>query len=193
MSSILTTTRNTRPILPDSLRFVRSDAPCNLTEDEIRWLKYNGITTVIDLRSEEEVRKRPTIFSQIDGFVYMSMPVTGGNAIPKTAEDVPKSYIDMIDGQMDIIIETIISANTNVLYFCSAGKDRTGVVSAILLFKLGYDENYIIEDYMQSAEELRQMLEDFAKSGLADLSVITPRPENIRAVISEMKRRSVLK
>ena len=82
-----------------------------------------------------------------------------------------------------------MSSKTNVMYFCSAGKDRTGVVSAILLYKLGFDETYIIEDYMQSLDELRSMLEAFAASGAADLSVITPRPENIKAVLSELRIR----
>ena len=189
MSSLLTSTRNTRAILPDSLRYIRSDALCNPTEDELGWLLHNGITTIIDLRSEEEVSKRPTKLSETEGFTYRNMPVTGGFAIPDTPDDVPQSYVDMIDEQMYDIIVTIMSAKTNVMYFCSAGKDRTGVVSAILLYKLGFDETYIIEDYMQSLDELRSMLEAFAASGAADLSVITPRPENIKAVLSELRIR----
>ncbi|MBR6070813.1 MAG: tyrosine-protein phosphatase [Ruminococcus sp.] len=191
MSSIFTSTRNTRPILPDSLRFIRSDALFCPTEDELGWLRYNGVTTVIDLRAEDEVRACPTQLAEAEGFMYRNMPVTGGSYIPKTAADVPQSYVDMLDGQMDAIIGAIMSAQTNVLYFCSAGKDRTGVVSAVLLHKLGYDEDYIIADYMQSAEELRTMLEAYASSGAADLDVITPHPDNIIAVINELQKRSV--
>ena len=191
MSSIFTSTRNTRPILPDSLRFIRSDALLNPTEDELGWLRYNGVTTVIDLRAEDEVSERPTKLAAAEGFTYRNMPVTGGFYIPAAASDVPQSYVDMLDGQMDAIIEVIMSAQTNVLYFCAAGKDRTGVVSSILLYKLGYDEDYIIADYMQSAEELRTMLADYAASGAAELDVITPHPENIKAVLDELKRRSV--
>ncbi len=40
--------------------------------------------------------------------------------------------------EIDKIINTIMNADSNVMYFCGAGKDRTGVVSAIILRKLGY-------------------------------------------------------
>lgn len=43
---------------------------------------------------------------------------------------------------MDNIIDTILNADTNVVYFCNAGKDRTGVVTAIILSNLGYENNY---------------------------------------------------
>ena len=188
MSSIFDSTHNTRPLLPDSLRFIRSDAPYRLTEDELGWLRYNDITTVIDLRSEEECRACPSILADAEGFCYKNMPVTGGNAVPETPADVPKSYIAMLDGQMDRIIDTIMSAGTNVIYFCSAGKDRTGVVSALLLHKLGYSTEYIIEDYLQSGEELRDILEAYGKSGAADINVITPHAENIVAVLDELKK-----
>ena len=63
------------------------------------------------------------------------------------------------------------------LYFCNAGKDRTGVVSAILLTRLGYDREYIVADYMKSAENLRGTLEAFVKNRPdVDLNVITPQP-----------------
>ena len=80
----------------------------------------------------------------------------------------------MTDSNMDKIIETILSAETNVMYFCNAGKDRTGAVSAILLHKLGYDREYIINDYMQSAENLREMLEAFSVQRPEVRDIITP-------------------
>ena len=61
----------------------------------------------------------------------------------------------MLDTQMDKIIDTILSAKHNVLFFCGAGKDRTGVVSAVLLKKLGYDDKTIIDDYMKTKENLQ--------------------------------------
>lgn len=38
MGSLLSSTRNTRSLFKDSLKFVRSDVPDNLTEDEVQWL-----------------------------------------------------------------------------------------------------------------------------------------------------------
>lgn len=187
MSSIFTSTLNTRPILADSLRFIRSDALYSPTEDELGWLRYNNVTTVIDLRSADEIRACPTKLAKEADFTYINIPVTGGNRTPATQEEVALSYTDMLDGQLERIIETMMSARSNVLYFCGAGKDRTGVVTAVLLSRLGYDEDYIIADYMQSAEDLRPLLEGYAASGAADLSVITPRPEYIKAVLERLK------
>ncbi len=53
-NSILTSTQNTRPILPDSLRYIRSDVPHNITEAEINFLIENNITTIVDLREDSE-------------------------------------------------------------------------------------------------------------------------------------------
>ena len=162
MNSLLDTTMNTRAILPDSLKYIRSDVPHKITETEIEWLTENNITTIIDLREEKEQQQKKCPLIDNSNFTYLCMPVTGGNTIPATTDDVSKSYIRMADDNMDRIIETIISAETNVMYFCNAGKDRTGVVSAILLHKLGYDREYIINDYLKSAENLREMLEAFS-------------------------------
>ena len=53
-----------------------------------------------------------------------------GGGIPESLESVADAYLKMIDGQMERIICAILKAESNVLYFCGAGKDRTGVVSA---------------------------------------------------------------
>lgn len=174
MNSLLNSTQNTRAILPDSLKYVRSDVPYKITEAEIEWLVENNITTIIDLREEKEQQQKRCPLTDNSNFTYLCMPVTGGNAIPATTDDVSKSYIGMADDNMDRIIETILSAKTNVMYFCNAGKDRTGVVSAILLHKLGYDRVYIINDYLQSAENLREMLEAFSAQHPEIKEIITP-------------------
>ena len=175
MGSLLRSARNTRAILPDSLRFVRSDVPDRITESEIEWLVRHRICTVVDLRQEDERRRKRCPLIDRPNFQYICLPVTGGDIVPQSPDDVPKSYIRMVDGQMDRIISTILSAQTNVLYFCNAGKDRTGVVSAILLRKLGVDRKAIIADYMESADNLRETLDLYAQQfPQINREVITP-------------------
>lgn len=175
MYEIFKHTKNTRPILINSNQFIRSDIPCLITEDEYIWLKENNILTIIDLRSEQEQNLKPCPLKNNPCFRYMSLPVTGGNNIPETPSNVPVSYLAMCDEQMNVIIDTIMNATTNVMYFCNAGKDRTGVVSAILLKKLGYDNQYIINDYLQSEYNLKEMLISFSESNPEiDINVITP-------------------
>ena len=54
MSSLLQSTLNTRALPTGDLRYIRSDFPGNLSDDEVQWLVDNSITTIVDLREEEE-------------------------------------------------------------------------------------------------------------------------------------------
>lgn len=163
MGSLFKNTYNTRSILPDGFRFIRSDVPNRITEKEVQWLIDHNVTTVIDLRDDKEREQKKCQLINNKHFQYYCMPVTGGNSIPKSVDDVSKSYLKMADEQMDKIINTISKAEANVLYFCNAGKDRTGVVSAILLYKMGMSLDYIIKDYMDSKNNLKNILEEYAK------------------------------
>ena len=175
MGSILKSTRNTRAILSDSYRFVRSDVPDCITDLEIKWLIKHNIVTVIDLRQEDERSRKKCSLIDNSLFKYICMPVTGGNIIPKTVDEVSKSYINMVDDQMNKIIDTIMNSSTNVLFFCNAGKDRTGVVAAILLYKMGMSREFIIDDYMESEKNLKDILEMYTERfPEINIDIITP-------------------
>ncbi len=179
--SLLSTTLNTRSILEENMRYVRSDVPDTLTDTDIEWLLDNNIRTIIDLREDAERTRKMCPLQDNSEFNYICMPVTGGNGIPVTPKDVATSYLNMVDEQMQAIITTIENADTNVLYFCNAGKDRTGVVSGLLLKRLGYDNEYIVNDYMKSKSNLKSMLNAFAESNKnVDINVITPHREYMR-------------
>lgn len=178
---LLSTTLNTRSILKGSMRYVRSDVPVQLSETDIQWLLDNNIRTIMDLREDAEREAKMCPLQNNSEFNYICMPVTGGNGIPATPADVPKSYLNMVDEQMWSIITSIENAETNVLYFCNAGKDRTGVVSALLLKRKGYADEYIVNDYMKSKHNLKSMLEAFAESNKdVDINVITPHREYMK-------------
>lgn len=186
MCSLLKSTLNTRPLPIGGYRYIRSDAPLCLTEEEIVWLLENNICTLVDLRSARELERKPCPLQNAAGFTYYHLPVTGGEDIPKTREHLYEVYQSMADEKMDVILETILNATSNVMYFCTAGKDRTGVVSALLLKRLGASEDVIVEDYMKSKENLMDMLTAYAKNHPeADMDVIIPREENIRKVLLE--------
>lgn len=184
MGSLLQSTSNTRALLPDSLRYVRSDVPDRLSQQEIAWLVDRRLLTVVDLRQEDERLRRPCPLIDHPAFRYFRMPVTGGDIVPQTADDVSASYIRMADRQMGRIVETILNAETNVLFFCSAGKDRTGVVAAILLRHLGFDRAAIVDDYMRSAENLKDRLALYAaQHPEIDAQIITPRARYIEGFL----------
>ena len=88
---------------------------------------------------------------------------------------------------MDNIIQTILDAKSNVLYFCGAGKDRTGVVSAILLKKLGFDDQTIIDDYMKTKDNLLDFLTNYVhQHPQVNINTILPNEANIRKVLDTL-------
>lgn len=184
MRSLLPSTRNTRALPTGTLRYIRSDAPVRLTEKEIEWLLEHQITTIVDLRSDEERRRKPCCLEKKDGFRYVPLPVTGGDAVPTSREYLYTLYREMVDGQMERILDTILNAKTNVMYFCTAGKDRTGVVSALLLKRLGFGDQVIIDDYMESKDNLMDLLSAYASAHPeVDIEVLVPHKENMEQLL----------
>ena len=189
MSSLLKSTLNTRALPTGDLRYIRSDFPGNLSDDEVLWLVNNNITTIVDLREEKEYKVKPCRLETEKGFTFFHMPVTGGGDTPSSPEAVAETYLGMLDAQMDTIISTIMNANTNVMYFCGAGKDRTGVVSAVMLKKLGYSDQVIVDDYMETKENLMGFLTAYVKDHPeVDINIIIPNAENIKKVLEHMRR-----
>lgn len=185
MGSLLRSTLNTRALPVGQLRYIRSDYPGKLSEAEVQWLLEKNITTIIDLREEKEYRVKPCVLESEPGFTYYHLPVTGGGDTPKSPDAVAEVYLGMLDERMDEIISTILDAKTNVMFFCSAGKDRTGVVSAILLKRLGYGNREIIEDYMETKDNLNEFLRAYVQAHPeVDIRTIMPNAENIKRVLA---------
>ena len=187
MSSLLQSTRNTRALPTGTMRYIRSDAPLNMTDKEVQWLLDNNITTIIDLRSDDESVQKPCCLKEQDGFQYFHLPVTGGGDTPKSLEHLHIVYRQMVDEKMEKIIDIIMNAESNVMYFCTAGKDRTGVVSAIILKRLGFSDEVIIDDYMKSKDNLMDMLTEYVSvHPEVDIEIITPHRENMERLLKQI-------
>ena len=187
MESLLHSTLNTRQLVSGSFRYLRSDVPDRITEEEKRFLLEHDVRLVIDLRADRERRERPCPLEDDIRFDYRSMPVTTGDIVPHCFEDVPAAYLDMVDGQMERIVRTVEESPCGVLYFCNAGKDRTGVVSALLLRRMGAPRETITEDYVRSAALLKDMLRDFiSKRPELKLEVVTPRAQTMEVFLDRV-------
>lgn len=187
MSSLLQSTKNTRVLPTGTNRYYRSDFPENLTDEEIRWLFDNHITTFVDLRSDEEAARKPCSLKDIEGFQYFHLPVTGGGDTPKSLEHLHLAYQKMIDDKMKIIIDTIMSAESKVMYFCTAGKDCTGVVSALILKRLGFGDEIIVDDYMKSKDNLMDMLTAYVHiHPEVDIEIIIPHRDNMERLLKQL-------
>lgn len=166
-------------------RIWRSDAPIDPTGEDTILLQSKGIRTVIDLRSDEEVRRRPTALSCTAGFDYRHLPVTEGSEPPDSFEKVPLSYMEIAAAKsLPRVFETIADADGGVMFFCTAGKDRTGVVSAILLLTCGVDRETVCRDYALSRKYNKLRLEQYlAEHPETDRRIVTANEESMESFI----------
>lgn len=136
------------------LKFIRSDALRYLKEDDLLFLLNNNFTTSIDLRTENVVNRFPSILENDNRFNYYNFPLVEGSGIPLTDENASQLYLQMVGNLQtykDIFL-TIYNAKGNIIFNCTAGKDRTGILSCLLLLLAGVDKEEIIKDYLYSEE-----------------------------------------
>ncbi len=188
--SLLETTMNTRDlgghlckdgIMTKPFRILRSDKQNYPSKKDIAFLMEKGITTIIDVREEDVVRSSPSGFEDLDGFNYYNFPIKEGGKVPGSVEEVPESYMRIAKSPaLKDIFTLIAEAGTGVMYNCSAGKDRTGVITAILLMLCGVSEDEIVADYMLTKEYNK---ERFKMAAIhhpdLDINIIIPRESYI--------------
>ncbi|MBQ4486870.1 MAG: tyrosine-protein phosphatase [Oscillospiraceae bacterium] len=170
MSGLLRSTLNTRTfdkyISSDgtrlSDRILRSDVPEQLSPDDRALLLEKHITTIIDMRTSEEVQRHKNALSDDDEFVYLWYPIVEGSKPSATLDGVPYSYMKIAESEnISNVFKAIADADSGVMFNCTAGKDRTGVVSAVLLLLCGVPGDAIIDDYVISRDNNRERLERY--------------------------------
>lgn len=163
-------------------RVFRSDALHGMTEGDIALYDDLGLTAVYDLRGEVEVAEQPDPMPSRH-LPMLSRPAGdsfAGSFDGATGEDGERLLAGLYIGQIDHSATTIgelFSALTEpgglpAVFHCHAGKDRTGLVAALLLEALGVERDAILDDYELTARyRLRaqqdQTFERMIKLGLA--------------------------
>ena len=153
---ILQATRNTRdlgglPVKGGQLRpgrLFRSGALCFVTRADVDRLNELHCTTVVDLRTAREIAK--------DGLDRPGLEIPRKLALPMhnsygRGQQAYHSYIREGDSVVRSFFEMLgRSESYPVLFHCSAGKDRTGILAALVLWSLGAEREVILDDYLQS-------------------------------------------
>ncbi|RYL94291.1 tyrosine-protein phosphatase [Sporolactobacillus sp. THM7-4] len=146
-------------------RVFRSDAPPSLSAEDIVLLKRLGVTAAIDLRSQKEIETHPSAFESATDFEYFHCPFAIGNRDPGSKEGVPPLYAEIIADfpVMRKIMRIIAKQEGAVLIHCASGKDRTGVVTAILLLSAGACMSDILADYQISYTYIRAQVREILR------------------------------
>ncbi|ACZ43549.1 protein tyrosine/serine phosphatase [Thermobaculum terrenum ATCC BAA-798] len=149
---------------------IRADNLARLTEAGRRDLLAHGVRTVIDLRMPEEVRLHPNPFAKEGehGVRYHNISFLDP-AVPKedftTLANDYKWMLDTFSASVAEVMRVIASAPEGaVLFHCMGGKDRTGLISALLLEVAGVDRETIAADYALTQECLRPEWEAWLES-----------------------------
>ena len=126
-----------------------------------------GVRTVIDLRGSRELTEAASVFRDLSSVQYRPHNMTGDalidrwGAVPVPADSsirLSTMYSTVLDerGEMvKTILETVSQPGVlPAVFHCTAGKDRTGVLAALLLGIAGVPHDRIVEDYALSARFL---------------------------------------
>jgi protein-tyrosine phosphatase len=142
----------------------RAGELCLLTDADADAITRLGIRVVVDLRNRWERSARPDRLPPGIDLVERRSPPSGSSPTPTLEElivsgDLPvrddelraRVYVDMLDRlapEVGAVLGRAVDAvDRPLLFHCVAGKDRTGVVAAVLLGVLGVAEEDIVEDY----------------------------------------------
>jgi protein-tyrosine phosphatase len=173
---------------------VRSDNLTALTPAGQAALRAYGIRSIVDLRRPEEARDYPNPFAEpgSHGISYVNVPFEDPAVFAFTEE--PESltivYVMMLDhygSRVADVMTTVADAPSGgVLVHCMGGKDRTGLISALLLELAGVDRETVAADYAITQEYLRERDDEYVRTGPGE------RAERERVVAKYSARAEVM-
>jgi protein-tyrosine phosphatase len=137
-------------------RLYRSDALHQLDAEGVAVLAGLGLRTVVDLRTHIEAEMAPSPLDQLD-VRHTHVSILGGDleGLPLQLDAVYAHVVGKCGGAIADAIRPLCAAKAfPALVHCSAGKDRTGIVVAMILAVLGVPDEYIAADYSLSASYL---------------------------------------
>lgn len=185
----------------------RADGLDRLTDTDLGTLRRVSIRTVVDLRTTAELDERgrfpveshPVSYhhlSIIDQTWDMDTPMA---SIGSPAEFLFDAYRTMLDAGAERFAAALhVLAGTDALpavFHCAVGKDRTGLLAALLLGALGVPRQVIVDDYALTQPSMDQLVErlrgDPEKASILDhvpAAFFAADPAAMDRVIDELER-----
>lgn len=161
--------RLTRPNL-----FFRSDSLHRLTAADQQQLLDSGLRTIIDLRRQTEVESQPNVFANSTVVNYRHLPlyndwsevVDDGRRLQGLAH-LYQLILDYCHETICRVVAAIADPQTlPVLIHCAVGKDRTGIITALLLGATNVLEETIVADYALSYDYLTPLINEFRREAV---------------------------
>ena len=148
-------------------RLFRSDTLHELTDDDLVVLRSVGLATVVDLRTATEVERvgRGPLAGEPVRYVHLSVLQDEGGegrAAPvQVDDDIADRYLSYLATGRALVDAVALMADDTafpLVFHCAAGKDRTGVLAALVLSCLGVERQVIVDDYVLTAARMDLIL-----------------------------------
>ena len=172
-------------------RLFRADGLANLTTDDLDVIDALGIRTVIDLRSSTELEDRGRFPFERYPVAFHHLPIIDATwmesdvpVFPDTADGAVDflvwAYHDMLEAGADRFAHAIsvlaLAETTPAVFHCAAGKDRTGILTALVLGGLGVDDEVIAADFGLTAIGMRRMRAWLEANSPESFALMSNRP-----------------
>jgi len=195
-------------------RLYRTSDLSNLTRSDIEYLSQLDVKLVCDFRSDRERARRPDRTME-DAPATLDLPVdqegvdpaelrrkirTGGLValgVEKTMQDAYRAFVTDFSEEWAAMFRRLVrEEDLPTVVHCTAGKDRTGFASAIVLLALGVPEQTVFEDYLSTNYYQQNFfrfvlrwvpLYSFFRTDPEDLlPLLEARPEYLQAALDQM-------
>lgn len=186
-------------------KLFRSDDLSDMTREDLAYLESIPLHTVVDFRTEEGAKRAPDVFPATVKR-YVRLPLSPGNIDPRDPEIAEQELVweeymqelnrDLVQNPENIKVYRHFMARVQeeerlpLLFHCAAGKDRTGLATAYILFALGVSKEEVLKNYMASAFYLQGKYDRQIASDPSRQALFTVKPEYLTAAIDAMEKKS---
>jgi len=186
----------------------RSDALHALSARDVDRLRSElALSDIVDLRSTGELRAEGRGLLGQESIGFHHTPLfdgdlgSAGSEASKRAQTMTlgQRYVGLLEIAREPIarvVRVLASARGGAVYHCAAGKDRTGLISAVLLGALGVPDDLIVADYALSGERIDAIIDRVMNmKGYEEALRAMPedtlhaRPESMQAVVDHVAAR----
>ena len=145
----------------------RSDALHRLTDADVERVHALGVTAVIDFRTTHELETNGWGGIELLDAEHLHFPTFDTTRPMIEDEEIMKSLITAPDAYLSMLrngagayanaLRHVAASEEPVVFFCAAGKDRTGVFAAMVLGLLGVSDADVVADYALTGEVIERI------------------------------------
>jgi len=146
-------------------KFFRSDAMPSFTEEELKRYASLNVEKVFDMRSSNEIKQAPNqlpegvqnihvpIFDEMNSSMFAGIEekMRKGTLTEEEAAELlilgNRQFASEYAEKFKNILQQLLATDEAVVFHCSAGKDRTGFMSALILSLLNVDRETVYDEY----------------------------------------------